>query len=442
MCKYIHTSIILAFILLFGTISLVSATENDVPPRPSGLLLTWQQDPTTTMTIDWHTGADGEPSTLEYRLNESDDEWQAVRGETIPFPHSSRLIHRIELTGLEPDTEYSFRFSEFSPPRKFRTMPETADRPIRFASGGDVRHQVEWMDQTNRRAMAYEPDFVLWGGDLAYADGREDRAYRWYEFMESVMNSLITADGRVVPVLASIGNHEVLGGYYWREERRDENMPQYQQTDEIRELFAPYYYNLLAFPGQPGYGVLDFGNYMTVIVLDTEHTNPIEGKQAEWLESVLKERQGRPNIIPVYHAPGFPSVRRPNVEKIANIRKTWVPLFEKYGVEIVFENHDHAYKRTYPIRDNKIDPTGIVYIGDGAWGVRTREIGYWQSEEHDTWYLKHADSQRHFIIGTIHGSLQHYLIINEDGHVIDEYPQTPHLRIDRSHFLNSPDNQE
>ncbi len=444
MFKQIYILAISTFAFLFGAVNLVSATNNDVPAQPVGLLLTWQQDPTTTMTIDWHTGADGEPSALEYRLHGSDEEWQKLTGETIPFPFSNRLIHRVELVDLEPDTEYSFRFSRFSPPRKFRTMPETADRPVRFVTGGDVRHRVSWMDQTNRRAAAYEPDFIVWGGDLAYADGREDRVYRWYEFMESMVNSLVTPDGRVIPILAGIGNHEVLGGYYWRDERRPDSMPNYQQNDEMRELIAPYYYNLFAFPGQPGYGVMDFGNYMSIILLDSEHSNPIDGEQTDWLKSILEERQDRPHIIPVYHIPAYPSVRNPTGRVHRYIRENWVPLFEEYGVKVSFENHDHAYKRTYPLRNNQIDPNGVVYIGDGAWGVSTREIR--RSHDEDAWYLskllKQATSERHFIVGTIHGSAFHYLMVNEDGKVIDEYPQTPLLRIDRSHFLQPPSHDE
>ncbi|TVQ74191.1 MAG: metallophosphoesterase family protein [Balneolaceae bacterium] len=424
-----------------------TGTDQD-HPEVLGLVLTWQQDPTSTMTIDWHTQDHDQAVTLEYK-KVGGDEWMTASGEKSPFPFSDRIINRVELTGLQAGTEYRFRFHEESAYRKFRTMPENAIRPIRFAAGGDVRHTRHMMELTNRQAASYKPDFIVWGGDLAYADGREDRLYRWHEYMEVMMNTLVTRDGRVIPVLAGIGNHEVLGGYYRNDgHSARENVPPYTQTDESRRQIAPYYFDLFAFPGQPGYGVLDFGDYMSILLLDTDHANPIEGEQTEWLKKVLAERQHIPHIFPNYHVPAYPSVRNPEGSINKRLRETWVPLFEQAGVRVAFENHDHAYKRTYPMRNGEIDPNGIVYIGDGAWGVYTRPTGggddpdFWAYHGKNPWYLKRASSERHFIIGTVHGPHQHFLMINEDGKVIDEYPRTPHLDIDRTRLAEPWENKE
>jgi acid phosphatase type 7 len=397
---------------------------------PLGLMLTWQQDPTSTMTIDWYTGPEGVPSGLQYQRVGS-DVWLDATAEITPFPFSENKIHRVELTGLDADTEYLFRIGEQSRIRKFRTMPETANRPIRFAAGGDVRHRVEWMEQTNRRVAAYNPDFIVWGGDLAYADGREDRLYRWLEFVDAMMHTAVTADGRVIPVLASLGNHEVRGGYYHNNDHVNrQELPEYTQTDESRAQIAPYYYALFPFPGQPGYGILDFGDYMSILLLDTDHTNPIEGEQTAWLERVLSERENVPHLFPNYHVPAYPSVRNPGGGTHTRVRDHWVPLFERYGVRVAFENHDHIYKRTWPIRDGEIRSDGVVYIGDGAWGVSTRDIG--ASHDEYAWYLKRASSERHFILTTIQGPHQHFMVVNEEGEIIDEYPRTTH--VDREIF--------
>jgi hypothetical protein len=58
-------------------------------------------------------------------------------------------------------------------------------------------------------------------------------------------------------------------------------------------------------------------------------------------------------------------------------------------VTAVFENDHHNYKRTHPIRGHKRDDTGIVYLGDGAWGVTTRTV------PKDAWYLAKAEPRRH-----------------------------------------------
>src|SRR5690606_5922188 len=63
-------------------------------------------------------------------------------------------------------------------------------------------------------------------------------------------------------------------------------------------------------------------------------------------------------------------------------RHHFVPLFEKYNVDIVTESHDHALKRTLPIREGGPHEHGITYIGDGGLGVPLR------SPDPTRWYLQ------------------------------------------------------
>lgn len=386
--------------------------------EPVAMYLSWQRDPTTTMTIQWHTEGRSERPAVQYGpLGE--ETVAVVRATSEPMVFSDRFVHTVEITGLEPDSEYRFRLGNLkegrhSPFYKFRTMQKTPDRPIRIAIGGDVRHRADWMAQVNRQAMRFDPDFIVWGGDLAYSDGRPNLVYREYEFFQVMMETLITEDGRVVPVLMAIGNHEIAGHFYWGDERGRDS---YEDSDDYRNRIAPYFYNLHAFPGHPGYGVLDFGNYMSLIFLDTDHSGPVEGTQTEWLKQTLEARKGVPHLFPVYHVPAYPSVRNPNDGTSRRIREHWHPLFEEAGVRLAFENHDHAYKRTVPIRQGQVDEDGIVYIGDGAWGVGERAV----RDTADTWYLERAQSIRHLILLTIQDDFQDLKMISREGDLIDHY---------------------
>jgi len=385
------------------------------------------------MTIDWQTEP-GDQAIPELRYKEKGtDTWQSVLASQHEFPYSDRTIHRVELTGLEAARYYRFQVGEFERVYKFRTMPERNYRPVRFAAGGDTRFGDRFKE-TNLAVMEYDPDFIVIGGDMAYADGREDRLYRWIAWFDRVREDLITEEGRVVPIVLAIGNHEMLDHHYpsagsmrdpdfIRKERKG-IFP--EATVEWREENAPYFYNLFAFPGQPGYGVLDFGNYLSLISLDSSHSNLIGGKQTDWLEDILQERQGTPHIIPFYHKAAYPSHRVEVGGQRAqlwseHILHYWVPLFEKYGVRVALDNDDHTYKRTYPLRNDLVDPSGIVYIGDGAWGVGARE----PKTPEEVWYLKRSARENHAIIVTLHGAHQHFLMVNNEGQIIDEYPETP-----------------
>jgi len=384
---------------------------------PMGLLLTWQRDPLTTMTIDWHIGESSTAQTIRYRRAEASEWRSGPTPERLPFPHvEDTWIYRVELTGLEPGSLYEFQLSQGGRTYRFQTMPKDLRKPLRFASGGDVRHEREMMERMNRLVVQFDPDFIVWGGDLAYADGRPDRAYRWVDFLDVMMRTLVTAEGRVIPVLAAPGNHEVRGGYH-------HNSEVYAPGPEWQREFAPYYFSLLAFPGHPGHGVLDFGDYLSILLLDTDHTGPIEGAQTAWLRASLLDRVNVPHVFPVYHVPAYPSVRSPSGRTTQRVRDNWVPLFDEFGVRVAFEAHDHTFKRTHPLRGGAIHPAGVVYMGDGAWGVRNRVIG--ASHPEAAWYLDRALTDRHFSLVTLHGPHLHILTVNEDGRVVDEFPKAP-----------------
>ena len=51
-------------------------------------------------------------------------------------------------------------------------------------------------------------------------------------------------------------------------------------------------------------------------------------------------------------------------------------------MDLVVESDGHVIKRTVPIRNEKKDPTGIVYVGEGGLGVPQR------SPKTDRWYLQ------------------------------------------------------
>jgi len=394
---------ILSTVLAFAS-GLVAESEKNTPP---GLILTWTGDPTTSIVIDWHRMAEDKdtPAFIQARPRGTDN-WVAFEAERLPFPHSDRIVDRVSIENLQPDTEYEFRGSPEEKTYWFRTMPATLDRPIVLSAGGDVRHEKSWMSAMNRAAMEHDPDFIVWGGDLAYGNGRRRNVSRWYEFMDSMVETLVTPEGRVPPVIVGMGNHEIRGGYH----RNRIN----SQAD--RERLAPYFYGLFAFPGDPGYGVLDFGDYLSIVMGDTEHSNPIPGEQTDWMRTTLRQRSNVAHLIPVYHVPAWPSVRDFDNRESRLVREHWVPLFEENRIRLALENHDHSYKRTVPIFRNAEDAgRGVLYLGDGSWGVGTRDV----HDVEETWYLAEAQKIRHSLVITLYPDRKIVRVIDADNSEIE-----------------------
>ena len=322
----------------------------------TALYLSWYGDPTTSMVVQWHT-----PDTEfgdEIAFKSPDGEWQSVTGT-----HSHLdpvLVHKVSLDELAPDTEYSFRIGEDPALYHFRTAPAALDQPLRFVIGGDVYANTKLFRRMSQTVLETDPHFVVLGGDVAYAikvhPFRSSPVRRWLSFLKEWKESMITPNGRVIPFLIVPGNHDIA-------------------PDDYETFFT-----LFAFPQKQLYRALDFGSYLSLILLDTGHFQPVEGRQTFWLEKALSARTSIPYRFAVYHEAAYPSYYPYEAKVPKKIRTYWTPLFEKYQLLAAFENHNHAFKRSYPIKGNQIDPAGIVYLGDGGWGASPRTT-------HDLWYL-------------------------------------------------------
>lgn len=326
--------------------------------RIDAFYLSWYQDPTSTITIQWISPENESDDTLHLQQK---DEWSLKTASHHLL--SNYNIHQITLTDLSPDTEYSFRIADETNVYKFRTAPLALDPSVKFVVGGDVYLVKKLFRKMNQRIAKLDPLFCAIGGDIAYAFHRaplrihSNILSRWISFLSEWQEQMITQDGRVIPFLITDGNHDLNADHF--------------------ELF----FNLFAFPQKKVYRALDFGNYLSLIFLDTGHLDPIEGKQTAWLKQTLQNKMTFPYRFAIYHEAAYPSFYSFDSITPEKIRTFWCPLFDEYQLSAAFENHNHAFKRTYPLKNNKIDPAGIIYFGDGCWGVSPRKTN-------DEWYLE------------------------------------------------------
>jgi phosphodiesterase/alkaline phosphatase D-like protein len=142
-----HLLVGLIFLFCLSGASVARAQVPEFTPLtfdPPAVYLTWQRDPSTTMTVCWQTLTSMQrvPRLEVQKTNET--VWRAFYGVNSPMPHSDRVTHRVQVENLAPATEYRFRFGPDSRSFTFRTMPARAERPIRFATGGDTMHEKRW----------------------------------------------------------------------------------------------------------------------------------------------------------------------------------------------------------------------------------------------------------------------------------------------------------
>ncbi|MDH4157162.1 MAG: metallophosphoesterase [candidate division Zixibacteria bacterium] len=101
-------------------------------------------------------------------------------------------------------------------------------------------------------------------------------------------------------------------------------------------------------------------HYVHFIILNTCVAIDAGSEQYRWLESDLAAIPDSIRFVAVaFHHPPY-STGRHGAEG-AYLQETLVPLFEKYGVDIVFSGHDHDYERSFC--------GGTYYIVTGGGGA-------------------------------------------------------------------------
>ena len=413
-----HRAILCLFVLFLTTaLAPAIASAQDLV----GLYLTWSRDPATTMTINWVDLYPKNTNTVFYR-EKGAEAWQEGAAKQLAVEPSSLQRRYLELTDLKPDTTYEFgigkRVEKPADGWTFRTMPAQLNRPVRFVTGGDMMHSREMLDAMTSQVARLEPDFALLGGDLAYENGVA--ATRIVDWLASWRQLAMGKDRRLIPMVLVIGNHEVRGHY-------DGKIP----------VDAPYFYRLFTLPGERAYYALDFGKYLTLIALDTGHTNPIEGKQTEWLGGALAQRAEQDFIFACYHFPAYGTTKAPegklpaDIPRAITIRTNWVSLFERYGISAAFENDHHTFKRTHRLRNHqRDDANGILYLGDGCWGVKPREV----PKPGAAWYLARAESRNHvWIVDLQPDKTARFRAMDPTGEIFDEVaPKSPRSPVARA----------
>jgi len=384
------------------------------------LFLTWHRDPTTTMTIQWvgdakefanttisyspftpgATGAVAAAGASATRLLATGESaWKTAAVSSKPFSPTDLVVFRCELTGLLPGRDYQFRIGTNPKDYSFRTMPAKLTDAFHFVSGGDAgvnSHVIA----NNILAAKQDPFFVLIAGDLAYDNGKMPLVT--LAFLRNYTRTMIDSKGRLIPLVVGIGNHEVNGGY-----------------GKPRSA-APMYFSLFdGLYAETSYATLDFGDYLSLVLLDTGHVAKIEGEQTAWLEKALKDRQEMPHLLVANHVPAYPSYR---LEAATNgkagtgdgNRKHWVPLFERYNVDAVLEHHDHTFKRTHPLKDGLKDKNGILYLGDGSWGKIRPPKPVEQKP-----YLASTSQAYHLTLHRLEDEQRFHVALEESGKIVD-----------------------
>jgi hypothetical protein len=333
----------LIFVALFSLVAGVS---------PAAVYLTWRNDPTTSIVVNWWNPAATGDSFVDYGPTD-------IYGSTAYVPTVTNY-HHVELTGLTPGATYHYRVRSSDGTTGSDNTFTTAEAGIAsfcFAVYGDPRGTATADEPYYSRHRALcdwilaqpDIDFVLETGDTVW-EGSTSLAMSkyWPDFFEIESN---LSKSKVI--MATMGGHEV---------QPLSNSTNYQNF--YSEAFPT---NGTANNNGMVYS-FDYSN-AHFICLSSYQINLTT--QAAWLEADLIAAKARPNvkwIFVYFHEPMYTTSGHPNRE--AEIA-AWGPIFDQYGVDIVFQCHNHVYERSHPIKAGQVvgEGKGTVYVTCGMGGA-------------------------------------------------------------------------
>lgn len=385
--------LIISFWVFLLCISLLAQSE------PERIILNLTETPSNSIAVTWRNYVkSSQPRTqiLQASVSPVKDlslsaSYNADTDSVLIDSVNIVYTYSVVISDLVPGKKYAYRVGDadsWSEWNHFSTA-DTEFENTRFTYFGDVQNDIlSQGSRVIREAYKTSPNsaFFLFGGDLV-TDGLDDSL--WGELFES--GGWIF---RTMPVIAAAGNHEYRG-----------------PDNSITKLWRPTF----TFP-ENGVDLLPETCYkikyndVLIIILDSK--GPLD-LQAEWLDKTLAESSAKWKVI-CFHYPVYSIARgRDNTE----LREIMLPVIDKHEVDLVLNGHDHAFGRTFPLRNNE-----LVHTGERGTIYLTSVAGTKQYELNSTFKKLHEvmmDNLQAFHIIEFSGDSMEILSYGADGELID-----------------------
>jgi PKD repeat protein len=339
-------TIILSLSFFASSIQVPAVEANPSTDLPKRIHLTYQDDPATSIVVTWQTTNPAVGDVVLYDTDPHGGDSSLYTHSAVGLHHTysgaSGYIHSVELTSLRPDTSYYFICGgpgNYSEERAFITAPRLVS-DFAFVVGGDSRTNPDDRTKVSEAMRYFDPAFVLHSGDMVEDGSTQSLWDTWFTDLEE---NWVGDNGYTIPIIPCLGNHE---------------------------RNATNYYEQFALPGNEQWYYYDWGPTLRIIVLNSEATaSQITTDQTNWLRRVLYSTPEHKWKIVMFHRNIYSSGGHSNATDLITY---WMPLFDKYNVDIVLQGHTHHYHRSKPMKNNtrvSSYDNGTMYLTSGAWGA-------------------------------------------------------------------------
>ena len=333
--------------------------------------------------------------------------------ETAGTMYHSPIFHHLVVSGLRAGREYEYRVGTtqcgMSPrtytmkvPKKGNVYPMTVGVVSDLGQSPTSALTLERLMKTQGGGEGETtPDVVILAGDLSYADAyyANGSFYYWndtnpldyfrsYQPRWDTFGRLLERSG-----LSRVPFHTIGGNHELESLTLQENItnlaynarfpnPQFPHTVKTSPNDPSLYWDMTQLPNTGIFGrsrdmvdeVITNNTFYSIdigpahmIFLNNYVPSSNTSVMYRWLEDDLEsvDRKLTAWIVVIFHTPWYSSFMGSYREN-AEMQLFMETLFYNHGVDLVINGHVHAYERSTPVYNNRVDPCGPVHITLGS----------------------------------------------------------------------------
>ena len=358
------------------------------------LMLTWSGSPKTTVDIQWRTNTTVPDGVVKYWVEgDRDTLTMSASREVIQdrMLFNDRYVHRftVNLKFLKPGSRYHYQAGSrtnqsWSSINSFDTEATDEDQ-FSFIWFGDTHcfpDSGKLASLTTRQHP--EAAFYSIAGDLVSTGLNRDDWDKLFEYSRNTFSRK--------PLMPVPGNHDRQDG-----------------------LGAKLYYDLFSLPkngpervdSESSYS-FEYANALFIMIDATSEV----GDHTRWIEEKLSTTKATWKFV-MFHFPPY------NFEEpYPDIQEAWVPLFDKFHVDMVMGGHVHYYMRSNPMFNGKV----VDNFGKGTVYAISISIP-WKHDKitEEPYAVKQYSEGYYYQHMKIDGKVLKYTSVGSDGEIKDEF---------------------
>ncbi|NVO03622.1 MAG: metallophosphoesterase [Bacteroidetes bacterium] len=282
---------------------------------------------------------------------------------------------------------FDSNLSSWTTEMTYQTAPPQNDTSFSFIAMGDSRTDMTTWNQISNLANSKHGNFAIFTGDIVTNGANNLDWDDWFFNGSQYINNNL--------VFHCIGNHDL------------SDSANYQKIFDLPEVNGSELYYSFVY------------NNAVFICLNSE--DPANLNQYNWLLNTLNTNKDKTWKIVFFHRPFYTTGG--HIGDMNAYFNTWWKAFDDYGVDIIFNGHDHLYERTKPLNRNinKIAPVPS-YGSDpdkGRCQIVCGGAGAPLYTGNATWFIEKYQSKHHLCKININGKILTDTTFSETDSIID-----------------------